>query len=129
MSDCPDLLNHLLPPRLHPNEITVWVLGPVAVATVLSSHESLSSGELVRATNIARADKRREFIAGRRALRWFLAQQRGDEPSCIQFDRVSGLLQPIGRYRDLTCSLAHRHGGSMPIRMELDFQHRCRVRE
>lgn len=29
----PDLLDHLLPPRLHSNEIAVWVLGPAAVAT------------------------------------------------------------------------------------------------
>lgn len=110
MSHRPDLLDHLLPPRLHSNGIAVWVLGPAAVATVLSSQESLSLAELVRAANIARADKRSEFIAARRALRWFLAQQKGDEPSHVEFNHVSGPLQPVGHYRDLTCSLAHRHG-------------------
>ena len=105
----------------------MWVLGPAAVATVLRGHESLSPTELVRAANIAQANKRHEFIAGRRALRWLLAQQRGDESSHIEFDRVTGPLQPVGRYRDLTCSVAHRHGrialaisaaGSIGIDME-----------
>jgi len=134
VSHRPDLLDHLLPPRLHSNGIAVWVLGPAAVATVLSSQESLSLAELVRAANIARADKRSEFIAARRALRWFLAQQKGDEPSHVEFNHVSGPLQPVGHYRDLTCSLAHRHGrialaisatGPIGIDMEHVIPHRA----
>ena len=134
MSHRPDLLDSLLPPRLHSNGIAVWVLGPKAVATVLCSQESLSSAELVRAAKIARTDKRSEFIAAQRALRLFLAQQSGDEPSHIEFNQVSGPLQPVGHYRDLTCSLAHRHGrialaicatGPIGIDMEQVMAHRA----
>ncbi|WP_265302632.1 4'-phosphopantetheinyl transferase family protein [Verminephrobacter eiseniae] len=94
----------------------------------------MSLAELVRAANIARADKRSEFIAARRALRWFLAQQKGDEPSHVEFNHVSGPLQPVGHYRDLTCSLAHRHGrialaisatGPIGIDMEHVIPHRA----
>lgn len=106
----PELSDQLAPPKVNMNGISIWVLGPVTVSTILGSQEVLTQAELMRAANIARLDKRKEFIASRRALRWFLAHVEGDDPSHVEFNQVSGALQPLGHYRDLHCSLTHRHG-------------------
>lgn len=92
-------------------DIAVWVLGPKAVTAVLARSKSLSPAELVRATTIARPDKRQEFIAGRCALRWLLAGYLEVESSRIEFDRVAGPLQVCGQqYSGIACSISHRHG-------------------
>ncbi len=111
--------DHRAPPASTPptgddfprENVDVWSMTlPVPTQHLGRLEETLSSDENKRANHFLSADKRRDFIACRGALRVLLGRYLGTPPAQICFSTLAHGKPRLAQRSDLNFNLSHTHG-------------------